>query len=342
MSKISISFEGAETLRAFSKAIANAIEQLREAEEALERDTLPLLENLGDLKSDTERVVETLKAGTKEVIDSSEPLSAGLEDTAQRIEDYLTPTELESEIAAIAEADKSTLSNIAVDGPHLVSCLQHHASVETTESLREGQTHRHPARGTWLDSDRQPISASGFSNQGIFYWQPNPDESYSGYAAKEVMQKYGFTEILFRDGYAVFPESTVLLEVGIADLLSPDRTANFKEAARAITDDVFLRNLQHCASDSFRATVADFLKGRGDDSSWFKSKAQVDAFMRQNELTWHEKEDMMSVQIIPREVHAMVPHDGGVSNAKLRDATANDLMLLAKEAARRLTSRKES
>ena len=51
---------------------------------------------------------------------------------------------------------------------------------------------------------------------------------------------------------------------------------------------------------------------------------------------------MMTMQLIPSDLHALVSHDGGVSNARLRDKEADELETLARGAARMLSERSAS
>ena len=40
---------------------------------------------------------------------------------------------------------------------------------------------------------------------------------------------------------------------------------------------------------------------------------------KENNYTWHESRDMSTMQKVPNEIHANIPHSGGVSKAKSQE-----------------------
>lgn len=109
----------------------------------------------------------------------------------------------------------------------------------------------------------------------------NPDNLSWG----EILDKYGLDGIEFKDGFPVFDEisrGTVEIEdfeTGGSD--AKDR--NFKRA------DIAMAEQRGCTPQ------------------------EVKEWRDNNNYTWHECEDKRTMQKVPNEVHANVPHDGGRS-----------------------------
>ena len=53
-----------------------------------------------------------------------------------------------------------------------------------------------------------------------------------------------------------------------------------------------------------------------DEKSW--SAADVRDYRQENKLSWHERSDQMTLDLVPMVVHANIPHSGGISAAKNR------------------------
>lgn len=109
----------------------------------------------------------------------------------------------------------------------------------------------------------------------------------------EILDEYGKDRIPFKDGYPDFSEfsiSTVEIEN-----FTDARPKNFAQADRLTTE------------------KWNEEKKFGKDN-WKPS--DVEAYRTDNSYSWHECEDMKTLQLVPREVHANVPHDGGVSAYK--------------------------
>lgn len=109
----------------------------------------------------------------------------------------------------------------------------------------------------------------------------NPDNLSWG----EILKKYGLDGIKFKDGFPVFDEisrGTVEIEdfeTGGSD--AKDR--NFKRA------DIAMAKQRGCTPE------------------------EVKKWREENNYTWHECEDKRTMQKVPNEIHANVPHDGGRS-----------------------------
>ena len=109
----------------------------------------------------------------------------------------------------------------------------------------------------------------------------NPDKLTWG----ELLQKYGLDGIEFKDGFPVFDKiskGTVEIE-GFETGGTDAKQRNFAKA------DIALAEQKGCSPDDVR--------------KWRK----------ENNYTWHECEDMKTMQKVPNEIHANVPHAGGRS-----------------------------
>lgn len=112
----------------------------------------------------------------------------------------------------------------------------------------------------------------------------NPEKPYSNpdnLTWKELMDKYGIDGIEFRDGYPVFDEvARGTVEI---DDFTDDRISNFAQANEKMAEQ------RGCTPE------------------------EVETWMEENNYTWHECQDCKTMQKVPNEIHANVPHEGGVS-----------------------------
>lgn len=118
--------------------------------------------------------------------------------------------------------------------------------------------------------------------------QHNPE----GKSWAEIKEALGFNEIPFRDGEPDFSDVTV--ETVEIDDFSVDRHANFTQADEA------------CA----RKWTAE----NKDGKEW--TPDDVRAYRKENNLSWHERSDMGTMDLVPSVVHGNIPHSGGISAAK--------------------------
>ncbi len=101
----------------------------------------------------------------------------------------------------------------------------------------------------------------------------------------EILKKYGIEGIPFKDGFPDFSaisKGTVEIE-GFETGGNAEKNRNFNKAYVALAEQ------RGCSPD--------------DVKKW----------MKENNYTWHECEDKKTMQKVPNEVHANVPHDGGRS-----------------------------
>lgn len=112
----------------------------------------------------------------------------------------------------------------------------------------------------------------------------NPDKPYSNpdqLSWGEIMEKYGIDGIDYKDGYPVF-DDVARGTVEINDF-TDDRTSNFSQANGKMAEQ------KGCTPE------------------------EVEQWMKDNNYTWHECQDCKTMQKVPNEVHANIPHEGGVS-----------------------------
>lgn len=55
--------------------------------------------------------------------------------------------------------------------------------------------------------------------------------------------------------------------------------------------------------------------------NWLKKNGQPNAsdserYRKSNKLTWHHNEDGMTMQLVPTDLHANIPHEGGASKVR--------------------------
>lgn len=340
--KVSLSQEGIDALRFFAKEAKRVVALLVEDTQVFFTAALTPLSSLGDLQEEFDSIVKEVSFPLKTICEDVDDLAEGMLATAAQIEDYLKES-LEADIETIAylNPDVSVSADLAINGDSYVAGILEHANSSFLDSVRDSAakegttwTHRHPAtRGEWLDENHNPLANGHFNNKGTYYWRPDPNAVFKGKRVGDILKKYDISEIEFRDGYPNFPPQTILLEIGLTDLLSAKRSSNFAEAGRIVIEDALLGTQGALTTPEFNNMVAAYMAKLGKPNKWFENKTQVKQFISDSKLTWHEREDMATMQLIPQEVHSLIAHDGGVSNAKLRDSEARDMRLLYKAAA---------
>ena len=112
----------------------------------------------------------------------------------------------------------------------------------------------------------------------------NPDKPYSNpdhLSLTEIFEKYGIKELPFCNGFADF-SGVSRGEVSI-DHFTDDRDANFAQADEKMAEQ------RGCTPE------------------------EVAAWRKENGCTWHECPDCRTMQKVPHEIHANIPHEGGIS-----------------------------
>lgn len=247
--------------------------------------------------------------------------------------------DLTGDIQTIATLPDTSVSDLAFDCLVSVGAIHESSTSATIDSFRMGDNalegrefvgHRHPVQGgEWFSGSDGMEQQVESIDSGVFYWRPDPERVFGGVrgnprqiTAGEICEKYGFSTIKFENGYPVFPKEVVVLSM---DLGSPmgERPQNLKEA-----DELLVKSRGEGVPAELSDKVRSFMKAYGG-GDWFTTRVQVEVFRKTHGLTWHEREDMKEVQLIPTEVHMMVAHDGGVSNAKYREKYEEQFRLLA-------------
>lgn len=152
--------------------------------------------------------------------------------------------------------------------------LKESAKAETRLPTSNGSWEGEKGNSTWKpDPDYVPLEKSR-----------NPERPYSNPESLtwgEIMEKYGIDGIEYKDGYPVFDKvSRGTVEI---DDFTDDRGSNFDQADEKMAEQ------RGCTPE------------------------EVAKWREENGYTWHECQDCKTMQKVPNEVHANVPHDGGVS-----------------------------
>jgi len=144
-----------------------------------------------------------------------------------------------------------------------------------------------------------PQSGGSWSSEpGNSRWRPNREDTPKlPYGNKKswgkILDKYSIVGIDFNDGE---PDFTPVAEgsVTIEDFTT-QRDDNFAQA------------------DEKLAKQWNEEKKDGKDD-W--TAEDVKKYRKENKLTWHERSDMEILDLVPQEIHANIPHSGGISKKK--------------------------
>jgi len=133
--------------------------------------------------------------------------------------------------------------------------------------------------------------------EGNSIWKPNRDEIPKRPPGNEktwgeILDKYEIEGIEFKDGepdFSPVSEGTVEIED-----FTEDRNANFTQADEKLAE--------------------QWTKEGKDGKEW--SAQDVKNYRKENNLTWHERSDMKTLDLVPQEIHGNIPHSGGISAIK--------------------------
>lgn len=133
--------------------------------------------------------------------------------------------------------------------------------------------------------------------EGNSVWIPNRDEIPKRPPGNEktwgeILDKYGIDGIEFKDGEPDF--STVSEGTVEINDFTEDRNANFTQA-----DEKLAEKWTNEGKDGKEWTAQD-----------------VKNYRKENNLSWHERSDMKTMDLVPQEIHGNIPHSGGISAAK--------------------------
>ena len=131
--------------------------------------------------------------------------------------------------------------------------------------------------------------------KGDSIWKPDPDcvplkSNPEGKTWEEIEDKYGIDGVKFKDGEPDFSEvAEATVEI---DDFTGNRFENFAQADSRL-------------AEKWNA------EGRDGRTDW--TARDVAAYRKENSLTWHERSDMKTMDLVPSEVHNNIPHAGGIS-----------------------------
>jgi len=118
----------------------------------------------------------------------------------------------------------------------------------------------------------------------------------------EILDEHGIDGIKFNNGE---PDFTPILE-GTVEIknFTTQRDDNFRQADEKL-------------AEQWNKEKKD---GKND---W--TAEDVKKYRKGNKLTWHERSDIKTLDLIPQEIHANIPYSGGISKKKkLEQEESND------------------
>lgn len=133
--------------------------------------------------------------------------------------------------------------------------------------------------------------------KGNSTWKPDRDEIPKRPPGNEktwgeILDKYEVEGIEFENGepdFSTTSEGTVEI-----DDFSTERNDNFTQADENLAE--------------------QWTNEGKDGKEW--SPQDIKEYRKENNLSWHERSDMKTMDLTPQEVHGNVPHSGGISAAK--------------------------
>ncbi|PJK09400.1 hypothetical protein CO610_03670 [Lysobacteraceae bacterium NML95-0200] len=153
--------------------------------------------------------------------------------------------------------------------------------------------------------ERASVCARAPKNDGTWsaekggdVWVPKPDKvpynsNPDGKTWGEILEENGIEGIGFKDGYPDFsPISKGDVEIND---FTKSRPRNFAQADRKLAE--------QWAEE-----------GKDGKTDW--TAKDVREWRKENNHTWHEHQDCKTMQLVPREVHNNVSHDGGICEVK--------------------------
>ena len=124
-----------------------------------------------------------------------------------------------------------------------------------------------------------------------------PDDSTGqGKRAKEKLAEYGLEGIEYNDAEPDFSKcSEATVEI---DSMTEDRPNNFAQADKK------------CAEQWNK-------EGKDGRTDW--TSVEVREYRRESKLSWHERCDMKTMDLVHQDIHTFFSHSGGVAECKARD-----------------------
>ena len=133
---------------------------------------------------------------------------------------------------------------------------------------------------------------------GDSMWKPGRNEipqknNPEGKTWGEILDEYGIEGIEFHDGEPDFSKiSRGTVEIEDFSGKRDGEGGNYEKADKKLADQWNL-------------------EGKDGRTDW--TKDDVQAYRKENHLTWHERSDMKTMDLVPTAVHANISHSGGIS-----------------------------
>lgn len=217
---------------------------------------------------------KSIESGIKSEINAKTPETGGTIEKA-------APTKAE----LIKKAFEALQKGVEAEKPELFSEVVNPDKSDSVESKqimlpeKNGSWDGEKGNSIWTpDHDYIPAEKSKSPETSPY---SNPDKT----TLKDILAKYGVDGIEFKDGYPTFDDvskGTVEIE-GFETGGAVAKQKNFAKA------DLALSEKKGC------------------------SPQEVKQWRAENNYTWHECEDKSTMQKVPNEVHANIPHAGGRS-----------------------------
>ncbi len=151
-----------------------------------------------------------------------------------------------------------------------------------------------------LEAKKQHLPENGgdwTGERGDSVWNPNRDEipkQPQGNEATwgEILDRQEIDGIEFKDGEPDF--STVAEGTVEIDDFSDDRNANYTQADETLAE--------------------QWTEENKDGKTW--TAQDVKEYRKENDLSWHERSDMKTMDLVSQDVHGNISHSGGISAIK--------------------------
>lgn len=151
----------------------------------------------------------------------------------------------------------------------------------------------------------------GQPGNSVFHPDPksipaNPNTNPYGKTASQILKEnYMSDGVKFKNGY---PDLSPAAKerVKIANM-SADRAKNFAQG-----DSILAEKLRAGKADQ---SFVQMLERNGIDPKYV-TKGDIARFRGDAGLTWHEHQDMKTMQLLSKELHSMIPHSGGIAKVK--------------------------
>ena len=135
----------------------------------------------------------------------------------------------------------------------------------------------------------EPGNSKWIPNRDTIPKQPYGNEKTWG----EILDEYNIDGIEFKEGE---PDFTIVSKATIEiEDFTEERDSNFYQADN---------NLANKWSELNKDGKKDW------------SISDIRQYRKENKLTWHERSDMKTMDLVPQEVHNNIPHSGGISKKK--------------------------